>query len=602
MMKYKPWHKKPQVFTLAIVGILLSAGIVLGLPTPILNHTQHTILNAPLNAELWNKTYGGSNIDIGYSVKQTSDNGYIIAGYTRSYGASGHNVWLIKTDAQGTMQWNKTFGGSSDDEAQCVAQTTDGGYIITGFTKSLGAGGKDLWLIKTDASGNEVWDKFWGGTSDDAGTCVLQTTDGGYIISGYTSSYGAGSVDAWLIKTNASGNQVWAKTLGGMSSDGAWWVLPTSDGYALTGWTYSYSGDPIGDAWLVKTDLNGNQLWYVTYGGNDVDRGYCLDHTTDGGYIITGYTASMGAGLDDMLLIKTYANGTQQWLKTFGGTGRDYGNAVVQTTTGGYIIAGYTLSYGAGSEDVWVVKTDAAGNQEWSQTFGGTYSDEGWSIQQTSDWSFIVAGFTLSHGAGVHDVWLIKIAGDTVPPLEVDAGGPYSGMMGVPVEFTGNVSGGIPPYQYHWDFGDGNTSEELSPSHGYAAAGSYQANFSVADSNGSIAGDTASVTILADTTSPAIAFIQPLAHSLYLKGKRLLPFPITLCIGAVIVTVTASDNESGVASVAFSLNGVVKSTDIEPPYEWTWEGPAFGRFTLGVEARDNAGNNASIPLTVWRFF
>jgi hypothetical protein len=310
----------------------------------------------------------------------------------------------------------------------------------------------------------------------------------------------------------------------------------------------------------------------------------------------------MGAGLDDMWLIKTNATGAQQWLKTFGGTGRDYGNAVIQTKTGRYIVAGYTLSYGAGSEDVWVVETDAAGNQLWSQTFGGTYSDEGWSIQQNSDWSFIVAGYTLSYGAGVHDVWLIKITGDTVPPLVVEAGGPYSGMMCLPVEFSGNVTGGIPPYQYHWEFGDGNTSDELSPSHIYTAAGAYQANFSVIDSNGSEASDTASVTILADTTPPAIAIIQPLAHSLYLKGKRLLSFPVTLCIGAVTVTVTASDNESGVASVTFSLNGVVKSTDTEPPYEWTWEGPAFGKFTLRVEARDNAGNNAFLSPIVWRFF
>jgi PKD repeat protein len=554
--------------------------------------------------ETWNHTYGGSNIDIGYAVQQTVDEGYIITGYTRSYGANGHNIWLVKTDSVGNEQWNKTFGGADDDEGQSVQQTTDGGYIITGWTESYGAGNKDLWLIKTDSLGNEQWNKIVGGTNDDAGTFVQQTTDGGYIVAGYTSSFGMGSVDVWLIKTDSSGNQQWNKQFGSYSSDGAWCVEQTSDGgYVITGWTFSYGPGYVGNAWLVKTDSLGNQQWNKTFGGSDADRGYWVQQTNDGGYIITGYTASFGAGLDDALLIKTDASGNEQWTRTFGGTGRDYGYSVQQTIDGGYIIAGYTLSYGAGSEDVWLIKTDSAGNEEWNRTFGGTYSDVSYCVQQTTDTGYIVTGYTLSYGAGVHDVWLIKIEGNGNLPLEVNAGGPYNGYVGDTIAFTGTVMGGVPPYIYHWDFGDNTTASEQSPSHVYNATGVYEATFTVVDNEGTQANDTATVTILeTDDVPPIVTITKPLAKSLYLRDKRILPFPITLLIGSIDVTVDASDNDSGVAYVTFSLNGILKSTNTTPPYSWVWDERAFGRFTIVVEAFDGAGNSATDDITVWKFF
>jgi len=605
--------KSPKLQIFAVVSLLLIAGALPILSANSINDTKNSLRNkSALNPFVispsleWAVTFGGSNIDVGYCVQQTTDEGYIISGYTRSYGASGHNIWLIKTDSTGVELWNKTFGGSSDDEGQSVQQTSDGGYIIAGWTQSYGSGSKDLWLIKTDSAGNEQWNKLFGGTYDDGATSVRQTTDGGYVISGYTSSYGAGSVDAWLIKTDSLGNQEWQKPLGGLSSDGAWCVQQTTDGgYILTGWTYSYGPGAIGNLWLVKTDSLGNQQWNKAFGGTDVDRGYYVSQTTDGGYIITGYTDSFGAGLYDMWLIKTDSSGNEQWSKTFGGSGRDYGNSVQQTYSGGYIITGYTLSYGAGNEDVWLVKTDSLGNKVWDETFGGTSSDVGYLGQQTTEGGYIVTGHTLSYGAGVHDVWLLKIESDETPPppLEVDADGPYEGIVDEQVQFIGNVTGGVPPYDFHWDFGDNKTASQQSPTHAYSNEGVYVADFTVTDNTGKQANDTAAVTIiLLDTKPPEVAIKKPLSKSLYIKNKKLIGFPTTLIIGSIDVTVDASDDDSGVASVAFLLNNKIQSNVTTPPYTWVWEKRSFGRYTILVEAYDVAGNNATDEITVWKFF
>jgi len=487
-----------KTIILAIAFLLLISAA-----TPILSTNTKDYTENSFQSVEWDETFGGTNIDVGYEVSQTTDGGYIITGYTRSYGESGHNVWLIKTDSLGNELWNKTFGGSGDEEAESVQQTSDGGYIIAGWTESYGSGVKDVWLIKTDSLGNQQWNKLFGGSNDDAATSVRQTADGGYIIAGYTFSFGSGSADAWLIKTDASGNQEWNKPYGGFISDGAYCVKQTTDGgYIFTGWTWSY-GPSLGNVWLVKTDDQGNQQWSNTFGGSDVDRGYGVFQTYDGGYIVTGYTASLGAGLDDMYLIKTDSSGNEQWSQTYGGTGRDYGNFVVQTLSGGYIVFGYTLSYGAGGEDVWLVKTDSAGSKIWDQTYGGSYSDVGYSGQQTLDGGYIVTGHTLSYGAGVHDVWLIKIESDETPmPLDVDAGGPYEGFMGEQIQFTGTVSGGIPPYVFNWDFGDGNTSFEQNPTHIYSNIGNYTVVFNVTDSVGNSSEDTTWADIILDNSPP----------------------------------------------------------------------------------------------------
>jgi len=250
----------------------------------------------------FNKIYGGSGVKWANAVQQTSDGGYILAGGTSSFGAGSGDAWLIKTDANGNKVWDKTFGGSSGDEAISVQQTSDGGYILAGATWSLGAGNGDAWLIKTDANGNEVWDMTFGGIHNDWAFAVQQTSDGGYILAGFTDSFGAGGC-TWLIKTDTNGNKAWDKTFRGSNYECAHAVQQTSDGgyiLAESTWPLEARGR---DAWLFKTDADGNKVWDKNFGGSNDDCAHALQQTSDGWYILAGTT------LGDALLIKTDANG-----------------------------------------------------------------------------------------------------------------------------------------------------------------------------------------------------------------------------------------------------------------------------------------------------
>ena len=382
----------------------------------------------------WSKTFGGTNNDYGYFAQQTTDGGYIFAGCTMSYGAGNYDAWLVKTDSQGNKQWDKTFGGTGEDTATLsVQQTADGGYIFVGWTGSYGAGGDDFWLVKTDSNGNEQWNKTFGGGDFDYAYSVQQTADGGYILAGVTHSYGVGGDDMWLVKTDSNGNEQWNKTFGGPGEERAHSVQQTADcGFILAGYTKSYgAGDD--DIWLVKTDSNGNEQWNKTFGGTNRELAFSVQQTADGGYVLAGLTESYGAGNYDAWLVKTDSEGKEQWDKTFGGTGYDYAHSVQQTSDGDYIFVGWTGWYGAGPYDFWLVKTDSNGNKEWDKTFGGTDDDKAYSVQQTADSGYIIAGYTRSYGAGFYDFWLIKVKGEEPAISIFDTGpseNPYPSIMG----------------------------------------------------------------------------------------------------------------------------------------------------------------------------
>jgi hypothetical protein len=393
------------------------------------NDINKNFLDNPPEEE-WNKTFGGTDEDYGYEVLQTSDGGYLIIGRTESYGAGGTDVWLIKTDANGTELWNKTYGGTGNDEARSVSQTTDDGYIIFGSTNSFVVGDNfNVWLIKTDADGNELWNKTLGGIFDYGCYSGTQTTDGGYVIFGNTDSFGTGDhiYDVWLFKTDASGNELWNKTFGGIYSDVSYSGSQTNDGgYIITGFTTSYGAGEY-DAWLIKTDANGNELWNKTYGGGDSDFGWSVLQTNDSGYVLTGYTESYGAGEEDAWLIRTDQSGNELWNKTYGGIRFDDCYSFSQTNDGGYVLTGRTYSFSTGYHDVWLIKTDSNGNEEWNETYGGIGHDWGRSVSQTSDSGYIITGWTNYYGAGETDVWLVKVAkecsGNPIVVVDIINGG-----------------------------------------------------------------------------------------------------------------------------------------------------------------------------------
>jgi hypothetical protein len=381
---------------------------------------------------LWTKTYGRPDRDEGLCVQQTFDGGFIITGYTeirdQGTGYIQWKVYLLKTDEYGDTLWTKNYGSFAHHVGNFVQQTSDSGYIIAGGVTHFN-NDVNVHLIKTDINGNLLWEKSIGGMEYDEGNCVRETFDGGYIIAGYTESFGAGISDVYLIKTDANGVVDWARTYGGQLWEQGNSVQQTSDsGFVLVGYktiSTSSSGADT-DVYLIKTDANGDTLWTRLYGvleGEYRDEGWSVQQTTDGGYIISAETWHPGgiAWLVDAYLIKTDANGDTTWTRAYDIFGNwEVPRSVWQTLDGGYIIAGYSSFYPLNHE-VLLIKIKADGDTVWTKNLGrnlGSYPyDEGWSVQQTTDGGYIVAGFSWNYPISDSDVYLIKLAPE---PVKID--------------------------------------------------------------------------------------------------------------------------------------------------------------------------------------
>ncbi|MCX6842755.1 MAG: hypothetical protein NTX53_10780 [candidate division WOR-3 bacterium] len=362
----------------------------------------------------WMRTYGGTMEDEGYSVQQTQDGGYIVTGSYTPEGTQPSDVWLLKIDVDGATAWTRTFGGPFWDWGKSVQQTRDGGYMIAGVMCLDSVNCPDILLLKTDAAGNKDWDVTYGGSDYDEAFSVQQTADGGYVTTGYN-MYKAGC--GWLLKTDAHGDTVWTRTFGHGWTSGRWIRQTRDGGYVVA----AYRDTTVEQAiWLIKTDPNGNTSWTRTFDGRWVYLAcMSVEQTQDGGFIVAGTTCYYDGGPGDVLLVKTDSLGNEVWVKTFGGESDDWGNSVQLTRDGGYIVVGNTSSYGASKSDVWLIKTDANGDTVWTRTFGGSQNDYGYSVQQTQDGGYIVAGTTRSDGAGRADVFVMK----TDPEGRVDQGG-----------------------------------------------------------------------------------------------------------------------------------------------------------------------------------
>ncbi|HRA60505.1 MAG TPA: hypothetical protein PK901_11700, partial [Bacteroidia bacterium] len=413
----------------------------------------------------WQNTIGGNYYDQLNSIQQTSDGGYILGGWSDSNisgdktedSQGNYDYWVVKLDAAGNIQWQNTIGGNSVDYLTSIQQTTDGGYILGGWSNSGVSGDKtensqganDYWVVKLDPIGYIQWQNTIGGGSYDYLTSIQQTTDGGYILGGMSQSDVSGDkteicqgdFDYWVVKLDASGNIQWQNTIGGNSWDELESLEQTTDGgYILGGYSYSdISGDKTEncqgnhDYWVVKLDASGNIQWQNTIGGNLDDLLYSVQQTSDGGYILGGASGSgfsgdkteSSQGYFDYWVVKLYTTGNIQWQNTIGGGSLDHLNSIQQTSDGGYILGGVSISdisgdkteNSQGANDYWVVKLDASGNIQWQNIIGGNSGDYLTSIQQTTDGKYILGGYSESNisgdktesSQGNFDYWVVKL-------------------------------------------------------------------------------------------------------------------------------------------------------------------------------------------------
>ena len=381
-------------------------------------------VGASSSSTAWDKLYGGELDDEAAAIVQTGDGGYVIAGTTYSFGAGSADFWLIKLDSSGNMQWNHTYGGPEADVAAAMIHTSDGGYAITGKTHSFGAGDSDFWLIKVDSSGSMQWNRTYGQATAEVATSMIQTSDGGYALAGYSTENDS-NTDGWLVKTDSAGNMQWNRTHGGANGDYANSVIQTSDGgYALAGRTYSF-GDRIyvPRCWLVKTDAEGNMEWERTYRDEDEDskkfEAFSVVQTGDGGYT---FAASAGyiIGIVDALVAHVDSYGNMEWNVTWGPVYPAITSSMIQTTDGGYAISGwiYLGQHPSVSSYLFLFTVDSNGTLQWGSLYDGLGYNFALFTVQTDDGGYAMAGTTQSKEDDAHsEVWFARVdaSGESIP-------------------------------------------------------------------------------------------------------------------------------------------------------------------------------------------
>ncbi len=359
----------------------------------------------------WTRTYGGASGDNASSVIQTSDAGFLIAGTTNSFGAGSNDIWLVKLDSHGDTLWTHTYGGTDADRASSVIQTSDNGFLIVGDTRSFGAGNRDFWVVKTNSKGDTLWTHTYGGMEYDVARSAVEISGEGYILAGETTSFGVGFFDIYLVKINYFGDTLWTHTYGGSGEERASSIISTSDECLLVGGytTHVFLGDS--DFWLIKMNSQGDTLWTRSYGGTKDEYAISIIPTSDEGFLAAGYTQTLGFSNLDFWLVKTDSQGDTLWTSTYGGPRMEIARSVIQTSDEGFLIVGETDSFSPAPgyfPDPWLVKINAQGDTLWTQTYGGRRSDKAYSVVQTFDQGFVFAGYTTSYGAGSTDYWVVK--------------------------------------------------------------------------------------------------------------------------------------------------------------------------------------------------
>lgn len=366
-------------------------------------------------AVTFERVYGGNDSDYGHAVIQTYDKGYVVAGSTTSFGDGNPDAYILKTDSMGVALWQKTFGGINIDKAYSIKQTLDSGLIVAGFTNSFGLGGYDMYVIKTNNNGETIWTKNYGGSDWEFAYSIEQTSDEGYIIAGGTYGFGKGNEDMYLVKINSIGDTLWTKTYGGEMDDEAKSVKQTNDGgYILTGFTKSM-GDSLGDIFTVKTDANGDTLWTYKYQTLSEDFSFDVIESYTGEFIIGGKTKSTINDFD-RIIIKLSPLGIEVNTTIYTGPEEDGINSIVESSGGYLAIAGYTYSYGFGpftSDFFLVIENPFSGTVGFA--YGGIQNEIAYSLNTTSDGGYVICGNSNSFTYKDH-IFLVKTDSNGIAP------------------------------------------------------------------------------------------------------------------------------------------------------------------------------------------
>ena len=375
--------------------------------TPGYGCTAGTCLctNPSAPASIWDRTYGGIGDDQANDFLVHPDGGYALAAVSKK--ESGWQTWLIRTNEEGDVLWEQTIG--QDNWAWQIALASDGGFALAGTAKFNSLAESDGWLVRTDSSGGLQWEKTYGGANADGFASMRPLPDGEFLLAGLTASQGAGEWDVWLTKVDNQGTAVWETVVGGPEKENATdLALLAEGGYALAGWTAS-SGAGMGDFWLARMDVDGSKLWEKTYGGSDNETAYAIAVLPDGGYALAGTRQSATDSNDvDAWIVRTDVQGNVLWEKVLGGEGPDAVRAVVAMPDSGIAVAGSTIPPDSANIDMWLVRTDSAGTIVWEATYGGPNKDAALALSRLPDNSFVLVGWTDSIDDGGKDVWLVK--------------------------------------------------------------------------------------------------------------------------------------------------------------------------------------------------
>ena len=396
------------------------------------------------------KIFGGQSNDHGFDVVATSDGGYAMTGYSNSFTNGNYDVLLTKLDSNCNLQWSRVYGGTGSDQALQLVQTHDGGFVLAGKSTSFGAGDFDAILVRTDANGNLLWIKSYGGSTEERLLNLRETADHGFILAGSTYSFGMGNYDMLFIRTDSNGDTLWTKIFGGNNFDQGTDAEQTADGGFIFSGRVTGPGSALPDICLVKTNSAGDTLWTSIFGSTGWDEGMKVKQTYDGGYIVTGASTGFGGTGYDVYLNKTDGAGHLAWSKRYYGNHNDATYDVLQLPDSGFIITGVTESFGSnhlrkrhadtlvskntqpfpiqtlGSEhsNVLVIRTRANGDTLWTRTYGGQKMDEAFAIIQNPNHGFMIAAYSESYGSDSVDFLLVHFDSLGFSPCSVTPAGP----------------------------------------------------------------------------------------------------------------------------------------------------------------------------------